>query len=442
MSAQSRTRVGIVGAGNIAAIAQLPTLVKRDDVDLVALVSRRPDPVPLMRRWGFGAAYQTVEDMLGSEELDAVFVLTPRSEHAHAVDACLRRDVDVFCEKPLAPSVEEAEHLAELADQRGRILMVDFNRRYAPVYAAGRDAFGSAGATFCVAQKNRPGSEYRATFENAIHMVDLLRWYCGGEAVDVTAHTAGDDPWQEDGTTAIIRFDTGNTGVLVAARTAGAWNEKLDAYGAGRSAEVQAPESVSITIDGVTTTRNLSSEAFGWATATETLGFAEAVHHFLDRIKDRRPPLTSGRDAVATQKLLDRILTSAGLPTHEQEGRQWASHATNTVQQPANADAAEGISTGRCHDHRYWTSATTRAGAPSLPARAIGRAWRRNRRALTSSRWATCSVMSTPPLISTRWTGQSKLGGRGPSGMSGEAVSSASIRTLRSTSAWASSSDR
>jgi len=335
VSAQSRTRVGIIGAGNIAAIAQLPTLVKRDDVELVALVSRRPDPVPLMRRWGFGAAYQTVQDMLDSEELDSVFVLTPRSEHAHAVDACLRRDVDVFCEKPLAPSVEEAEHLADLADQRGRILMVDFNRRYAPVYAAGRAAFGSAGATFCVAQKNRPGSEYRATFENAIHMVDLLRWYCGGEPVEVTAHTAGDDRWQEDGTTAIIRFDTGNTGVLVAARTAGAWNEKLDAYGAGRSAEVQAPESVSITIDGVTTTRNLSSEAFGWATATETLGFAEAVHHFLDRIKDRRPPLTSGRDAVATQQLLDRILTSAGLPTHEQEGRQWASHATNPVLQPA-----------------------------------------------------------------------------------------------------------
>jgi virulence factor len=108
--------------------------------------------------------------------------------------------------------------------------MVDFNRRYAPVYVAGRETFGPTGATFCVAQKNRPGSEYRATFENAIHMVDLLRWYCGGEPVDVTAHSAGDDPWQEDGTTAIVRFDTGNTGVLMA-RTAGAWNEKLDAYG-------------------------------------------------------------------------------------------------------------------------------------------------------------------------------------------------------------------
>ena len=332
MSAQARTRVGVVGAGNIASIAQLPTLVKRDDVELAALVSRRSDPGPLMRRWGFGAAYGTAEDMLAAEDLDAVFVLTPRSEHAHVVDGCLRRDVDVFCEKPLAPSVDEAERLADLADERGRILMVDFNRRFAPAYVAGRETFGSAGAAFCVAQKNRPGSEYRATFENAIHMVDLLRWYCGGEAIDVAAHTAGADPWEEDGTAALIRFNSGNTGVLMAARTAGAWNEKLDAYGAGRSAEVRAPESVSVTVDGVTTTRTMSAEAFGWSTATETLGFAEAVHHFLDRITDRRPPLTSGREAVATQRLLDRILDAAGLPTGELEGRQWASHATNVVE--------------------------------------------------------------------------------------------------------------
>ena len=89
-----------------------------------------------MRRWGFRAAYRTVEDMLSAQNLDAVFVLTPRLEHAHTVEACLRRDVDVFCEKPLAPSADEAERLADLADQQGRLLMVDFNRRYAPAAAA------------------------------------------------------------------------------------------------------------------------------------------------------------------------------------------------------------------------------------------------------------------------------------------------------------------
>ncbi|MBU8865673.1 Gfo/Idh/MocA family protein [Paenarthrobacter aromaticivorans] len=325
----NRLRVGVIGAGNIATIAQLPTLVQRDDVELAALVSRREDPSSLVRRWGFNAAYKSVEDMLAAQELDAVFVLTPRSEHAHAVQLCLSRDVDVFCEKPLAPATGEAERLADLADERGRILMVDFNRRYAPVYTAGREAFGDKGATFCVAQKNRPGSEYRATFENAIHMVDLLRWYCGGEPEQVAAHAAGDDPWEEDGVAATIRFSTGNTGVLMAARTAGAWNEKLDAYGDGKSVEVRAPEAVSTTINGITTSRELSAEAYGWATATDTLGFSAAVHHFLDRVADRAQPLTSGREAVHTQRLLDQILAAAGLPTEEQAGREWASHAVN-----------------------------------------------------------------------------------------------------------------
>ncbi|WP_120520756.1 Gfo/Idh/MocA family protein [Arthrobacter celericrescens] len=325
----NRLRVGVIGAGNIATIAQLPTLVQRDDVELAALVSRREDPSSLVRRWGFNAAYKSVEEMLSAQKLDAVFVLTPRSEHAHAVELCLNRDVDVFCEKPLAPATNEAEHLADLADERGRILMVDFNRRYAPVYTAGREAFGEKGATFCVAQKNRPGSEYRATFENAIHMVDLLRWYCGGEPEHVAAHAAGEDPWEEDGIAATIRFSTGNTGVLMAARTAGAWNEKLDAYGDGKTVEVRAPETVSTTINGVTTSRELSAEAYGWATATDTLGFSAAVHHFLDRVADRAQPLTSGREAVRTQRLLDQILAAAGLPTEEQTGREWASHAVN-----------------------------------------------------------------------------------------------------------------
>lgn len=190
------------------------------------------------------------------------------------------------------------------------------------------EQFGETGSGFCVAQKNRRGSEYRATFENAIHMVDLLRWFCPGEPVDVSAHAAGDDPWQEDGVSALVRFAGGGTGVLMAARNAGSWAEKLDAYGAGRTAEVVAPDTVTLTNDGVTTVRSMSPEAFGWATATNTFGFAAAVHHFLDRVRDRATPLTSGREAARTQALLDQLLHAAGLPTEEQEGRAWSSHAT------------------------------------------------------------------------------------------------------------------
>jgi virulence factor len=322
-----RLRVGVVGAGNIAHIAQLPTLASRDDVELTGVVTRKADPDPLVRRWGFRNAYPTVEALLEAETLDAVFILTPRSEHAGATQAALMAGVDVFCEKPLATSAVEAESLAQLATDSGRVLMVGFNRRFAPVYETGRAAFSHSGATFCVAQKNRAGSEYRATFENAIHMVDLLRWYCGGEPVEVSAWAAGEDKWEEEGATALVHFDNGHSGVLMAARNAGAWSEKLDAYGDGVSVEVTAPEHVTVSRADGKTLRDMSSEAFGWATATQTFGFAGAVHHFLDRVRDRAQPLASGSEAAKTQRLLDQILVAAGLPTEELPGRTWASHA-------------------------------------------------------------------------------------------------------------------
>ncbi|MET0844392.1 MAG: hypothetical protein ABWY23_11110 [Mycetocola sp.] len=126
-------------------------------------------------------------------------------------------------------------------------------------------------------------------------MVDLLRWYCGGEVEEVAAHAAGDDSWQEDGTAALVRFDNGHTGVLLAARNAGGWEELLDAYGASTSVHVDAPDRISVTRFGETVVREMRAEAFGWATATSTFGFQASVDHFLECVRDRSQPLTSGR---------------------------------------------------------------------------------------------------------------------------------------------------
>ena len=49
--------------------------------------------------------------------------------------------------------------------------MVNFNRRFSPLYLAAKQAFTSGPPQFVVAQKNRAGTEYRATFENAIARV-------------------------------------------------------------------------------------------------------------------------------------------------------------------------------------------------------------------------------------------------------------------------------
>jgi virulence factor len=321
-------RIGIVGAGNIAHVAQLPSLRQRDDVELVSVVTRRSDPNSLVRRWSFQHVYRSVDEMLDGAPLDAVFVLTPRNDHAGSVEACLKAGLDVFCEKPLAIRAADAHRLAELATARGQVLMVGFNRRFAPVYEAGREAFDGNGAAFCLAQKNRAGSEYRATFENAIHMVDLLRWYCGGEAVAVTAHALAPDPWEEEGLAALVHFDTGHVGMLMAARNAGGWDERLDAYGTGTSVKIEAPDQITITRSGVSQVRDLRLESFGWATATQTFGFKACTDHFIECVRERAEPSSSAIEAARTQDLLEWILGAAGLPVEENSDHEWSSHST------------------------------------------------------------------------------------------------------------------
>jgi virulence factor len=318
MTAADRIRIGLVGAGSIAQVAELPALSARDDVTIAGLVTSTQESAQRnLERWPIEQAYPDVDAMLGEARLDALLVLTRKDDHTRFVAAGFRAGLDVFCEKPLASSLEDAQDMADLADKANRLLMVGFNRRYAEVYARAREELGSE-VRFCVAQKNRPGSEYRATLENAIHMVDLLRWFCG-EAEEVTAHAIAPDPYEEVGTMALIRFDTGAIGSLVAARCAGEWDERLDAYGGLTSARVTAPDAVAITRAGQTCLTEMRPCAMGWAQVTRTMGFGPEIDHFVDCVRDRRQPLTNGHDAVRTQALMDWIIREAKLPTEERE---------------------------------------------------------------------------------------------------------------------------
>lgn len=312
--AERPIRVGLVGAGSIAQIAELPALAALPGVAIAGVVTETPASARAnLERWPIERSYESLEAMLSGARLDALFVLTPKQLHRPFVSAALEAGIDVFCEKPLATTLEDARAMAGLAERTGRLLMVGFNRRYAEVYRRAREEFRERPVQFCVAQKNRPGSEYRATLENAIHMVDLLRWFCG-EAQAVTAHTSAPDPYHEDGTLALIRFAGGAIGSLVAARTAGEWDERFDVYGGRTSVRVVAPDSVAIARDGETRLVEMRPRASGWAQVNTTMGFGPEVAHFVECVRERRQPLTDGREAVRTQELVEEILRAAGLP--------------------------------------------------------------------------------------------------------------------------------
>jgi len=68
----------------------------------------------------------------GSGELAAVSVATPDFLHVAPVRAALEAGLDVFVEKPLAMTLDEARALADLARERGRVLVVNYSQRWLP----------------------------------------------------------------------------------------------------------------------------------------------------------------------------------------------------------------------------------------------------------------------------------------------------------------------
>jgi len=302
------TRVAVIGVGSIAKSVHLPLLMG-SECKVVGVMSRTGTTAEAVaRQFNVPKVYRSLDEV----DADCAFVLTPKDTHADIATVLLKRKIPVFLEKPIATSLKDAEAVLAAAEQANTLLMIAFNRRYAPVYEALKREWVSHPPDVIVAEKHRPGTEYRATLENAIHMIDLMRWICG-EAREVVATSQFTDVHHETSCVAHIRFER-TIGVLVANRTCGQWIERLETFGGGRSVIAEAPERFTI-VDGKQVHDTfLTPLAMGWASTQERMGFRQEVEDFLRVVKHGGEVRTPARDALETHRLVHRILEAAGLP--------------------------------------------------------------------------------------------------------------------------------
>ena len=310
---RNKLRVGVIGVGYVASNNFLPVFPRFDDVELSGIMANHLESAKKAQRLcGAQQVVQSLEELV-KLDLDCAFVLTPKACHAEQISFLLKAGIDVYSEKPMATTLKDADHMAELSEQTGRKLMIGFNRRYAPVCQKAKEVYTDILPDVIIGQKNRPATEYHATLENAIHIVDLMRFY-GGEVKEVHAISKFTDPDYESFTTAQLLFESGASGMLIADRSSGQWEENIEIHGGNRSVFIKMPDSITITDAEEQHTTEMTPLAMGWARSEDKLGFSYAIRHFLDCVKEDRVPLTNAVDAYKTHELLDRILRSAGLP--------------------------------------------------------------------------------------------------------------------------------
>jgi predicted dehydrogenase len=191
-----RLRIGLAGAGrfgalHLRALDGLP-------VEVAALC----DPAParaaeVAARHGVPRRYPTLAELLRSEEVDLVDVVSDEASHAELAAEALEAGRHVFVEKPLALSTAGAERLAALAADRDRTVVTGQISRFGAPYAHVRAVLDSGELGRVVALRLRRdfsrdwftsfGDRVHPVWESGIHDIDLAVWWAGAPCTRVRA---------------------------------------------------------------------------------------------------------------------------------------------------------------------------------------------------------------------------------------------------------------
>ena len=127
--------------------------------------------------------YRDHREMLARESLDIVTVAT--SDHRHAdlvVDAANAGAKGIFCEKPLATSLADADRMIAACDANNTTLAVDHTRRFMPLWRHAKEEIVDKGVIGPVQYVIGTLSGSRAMlFRNGTHTLDAICYYADAQ---------------------------------------------------------------------------------------------------------------------------------------------------------------------------------------------------------------------------------------------------------------------
>lgn len=221
-----KPRIGVIGAGSFARTVLLPAL--RENVQISAVVtSTGASARASAERFGAEIATTDPDEALLSQELDGVLIATRHDTHADYAARALTSGLHVFVEKPLALDEEGLLSVERALDASSGVLMVGFNRRFAPLSRRLRDALGGHGPliiTYRINAGRVPRTHWThdprvgggRIVGEMCHFVDLAAFLCGSPPVEATAAAVGggSEP-RDDNVAATIRFADGSVASIV-----------------------------------------------------------------------------------------------------------------------------------------------------------------------------------------------------------------------------------
>jgi len=321
-----RLRVGVVGVGTIGRRHAENLAWRVPGARLVAVADARPEQArAVAEEMGGPRWFGTADELAGHAEVEAVVVASSDAAHREGIVAAARHGKDVLCEKPITPTLAEADEALAAVAEAGVRLQIGFMRRYDPAYAAAKARIeaGAIGTPVLIKATHRnpappPSSGAPAAVGSnvfvgaAVHDYDNGRWLLGDEVVEVHAVGAPvEEPARADDLSlTTLRFARGGLGSVEVATTRGyGYDVRAEIVGTTGTlfvGDVRRTACVLATADGVV------HDAFDhWLTR-----FGEAyrieVEDWVRRTVAGEPPFVTGLDGRAALEIAVAATRSAG----------------------------------------------------------------------------------------------------------------------------------
>ncbi|MEW4284719.1 Gfo/Idh/MocA family protein [Priestia koreensis] len=337
------TRVGVIGAGSIAADAHIPFLLNIPHVTIAAIADlQRKRAEEVAAQFNIPSFYRDAVEMLEKEKLDGVFICTSNHSHIPLALEAAKRGVHVFIEKPIGVSLLEVEHYLQVAKTNHVLTMVGMTHRFRRDVQIAKEFIerGDLGDIYHVnarflRRRGTPKGWFTqhalsgggAMMDTGVHVLDLA-WYLLGEPKPLSVSASsqkgvGDyktrynTSWSssekdqshlfdvEDFTSAYIRFhNKANVNIQVSWAVNGPQDEDIVLELFGTKGGLQ--------LTPLTLFKEENHLFVETRPAYEkNIPFADELQHFISCIRTNEPPLISGMQGLAVLKMIQAIYESS-----------------------------------------------------------------------------------------------------------------------------------
>lgn len=312
----SRLNVGIIGAGYIGGVHA--SLLARDErVSVAAVYDIIEDRASRLARSVSATVCGSAEEVI--DKSDAIYIATPNTRHTEIAIAAIEAGRHVFCEKPMATSLEDARAVLDASRSAKSVFQVGHNRRFAPAYATLKRLLSESQPHSAHIKMNRgelinppwvadPQITGGFLYETTIHLFDMAR-FLFGEVKSMTAFGSSHEYPEIDEFSILLRFESGMHATFASSADA-SWLfpfERIEVFCHHATLVTREMESLTVSegLDGKHTTYSMHT-----LSKEEKWGYAQEDRAFVDSVLEGAAVEVTAMDGYKSVEMVDACYRS------------------------------------------------------------------------------------------------------------------------------------